>query len=109
MGNVFKINPRVVYEAGDDYVAKDEELKKIQLNLRKIYNNIDNAWQGTGGHNFKTSFYKHIENLNEQIDYLEEMGDILKKNALEHDDIDNEFATKMERSGADELIKNGKY
>ena len=102
MGNIFRINCKRVYENGVYYNNNCEKIINIQKELKNIYDGIDNNWEGVDKHNFLVSFNKHIEDINTLINFLTVNSDLLKKNALEHSEIDNVFAAKMERSDINE-------
>ncbi len=102
MGNRLRINCKRVYETGVDYTNISEEITKIQEDLKKCHEEIENNWSGVDSHNFLVSFDKHITDLTQINKFLNFNADILKKNALEHSTIDNNFATKMERSELDD-------
>ena len=102
MSNRIRINCKKVYDNGQEYMDASEAIAGIQNDLKTIKDEIESIWSGVDDHNFKVSFGSHIEDLNPVIDFLKADGDLLKKNALQHSGIDNEFATKMERSDVDE-------
>ena len=99
MGRKIKINCKRVYETGLKYAQQAELIRKEQSNLNSIAGGINAAWNGEDGNNFLISFNKHIESLNNVIDFLNTESSILKANALEHSNIDIEFTNKMKRSG----------
>ena len=102
MGSRLRINCKKVYETGVDYTNISEEIIKIQGNLKNSYQAIENNWSGVDSHNFLVSLDKHINDLEQIYSFLNYNGELLKKNALEHGTIDNNFATKMERSDLDD-------
>lgn len=103
MGNRIRINCRKVYDNGVYYQDRSEEIINIQQELNNISSEIESIWGGADGHNFLVSFNTHINNLDQIINFLHDNGSLLKKNALNHNGIDNNFAAKMERSDIDEL------
>jgi uncharacterized protein YukE len=102
MSNRIRINCKKVYDNGQEYMNASDTIAGIQNDLKTIKDEIESIWVGVDDHNFKVSFGSHIEDLNPVIDFLKVDGDLLKTNALQHSGIDNEFATKMERSDVDE-------
>lgn len=102
MGNRIKINCRRVYDNGVYYENKSEELITIQKELDKISSEIGEIWGGVDAHNFRVSLNNHIEDLDQDVNFLAANGNLLKKNSLIHGGIDNTFATKMERSDINE-------
>ena len=102
MGNRIRINCRKVFDNGVYYEKTGEEIESIQKDLENIYETLDKEWSGVDDHNFLVSFNRHINDMNQMIGFLATNGDLLKKNALEHNGIDNNFAVKMERSDMNE-------
>ena len=98
MSNGIEINCKKVYDSGKEYVDYCEEIINIQKDLDKISNNISEIWNGVDDNNFIVSFNKHIKDLDLIINFLGSNGTILKNTALEHGNIDDNFATQMERS-----------
>lgn len=101
MGNRIRINCKKVYDNGVYYEKNSEDIESIQKELKDIYTTLEKEWEGVDDHNFLVSFGRHIDDINNMIGFLEVNGDLLKKNALEHSGIDNNFAVKMERSDMD--------
>ncbi len=102
MGRRIKINCRKVYDNGEEYQTVSDEIVEIQKRLDKISNDISSIWTGAAGNNFIVSFNRHIKNFDAVVNFLGDNGQLLKKNALEHGNIDGDFAQKVERSELDE-------
>ena len=102
MRNRIKINCKKVYDNGNLYEKSREEIISIQKNLNAISEEIRKIWGGADGNNFAVSLNKHIKNFDAVVNFLGFNGDLLKKNALTHNNIDNTFITKVERSELDE-------
>lgn len=101
MKNILKINCQRVFDSGNLYVRKDEELVDLQNKLKNISKEIENAWEGPDSHNFVVSLNHHIENINLIIDFLSNNGDIMKQCAQRHNLIDDDMADGLERSDID--------
>ncbi len=91
------INCRKVYEVGSLYKNKSDEINIIENNLKKISDNIKSAWSGADSHNFIESFEAHIYELENLKNYLEGNSKLLKNNALEHNQSNNKYASRLER------------
>lgn len=102
MVNRIRINCKKVYDNGMFYLDNCEKLSAIQKELNDVSDKIDEIWGGIDNNNFLVSFKKHIKDLDQVINFLEDNGDLLKKNALAHSGIDNNFTIDMERSDIDE-------
>lgn len=102
MGRGIKINCKRVYETGLNYNKEAEMVKQEQDKLNNISSEINNAWTGGDSHNFLVSFNEHIEALDEIIEFLDNNANILKRNALEHSNIDTNFTNDMKRSEIDD-------
>ena len=102
MSDRIKINCKKVYDSGMDYISASEEITNIQKRLDKISNEVYDILGGAPGNNFIKSFNEHIKDFDAVINFLGDNGTLLKKNALEHGNIDGIFVTQMERSELDE-------
>ena len=98
MDRVIKINCKHVYESGLEYEDKAKEIENILKTLVKAGEDIKNIWPSDDGNNFLVSYNKHILDLNDIIEFLDDEAYILKGCALEHSNIDNNFSDKMKRS-----------
>ena len=92
------INCKKVYDSGKEYANYCDEIIDIQKKLDEVSVNIDEIWDGIDENNFLVSFNKHVKDLDLIINFLGSNGILLKNNALKHGNIDDEFATQMERS-----------
>ena len=102
MGDRIKINCKKVYDSGMNYINVSEEIVNIQKRLDGISEKVHDILGGAPGNNFIVSFNKHIKDFDAVINFLGDNGTLLKRNALEHGNIDGIFATQMERSELDE-------
>ena len=102
MINRIKINCRKVYDNGELYLNTCDDGVNILKRLDNISTDISKIWGGADGNNFVVSLNKHIKELDKVINFLGFNGDLLKRSALEHSGVDNDFATKVERSELDE-------
>lgn len=102
MADKIRINCSKVYEGGTYYSNTSNEILEIQKRLDKISDEISGILGGAAGNNFIVSLNSHIKSFDSIINFLGDNGQLLKKNALEHGNIDNIFATQMERSELDE-------
>lgn len=91
------INCRNVYEAGLKYNEKAEEVKEIEKNMTFISNKIELIWQGIDSHNFIESFNAHIYDLKNIESFLSNSGNVMKSVAIEHNEANDVFASKLER------------
>ena len=91
------INCKKVYEVGSLYKNKKEEIDMIENNLKSISDNIKEAWTGADSHNFTESFGAHIYELENLKNYLDGNSEILKNNALEHNQSNKAYASRLER------------
>ncbi len=102
MATGIKINCRKVYETGLEYENDAEVIRKKAEKLQEISSSIDEVWTGMDSNNFQVSFNEHIKSLDNLINFLEENQEVLKKSALNHNIVDNNFKNKMKRSEIDE-------
>lgn len=102
MGNRIMINSKKVYDNGRKYQEFSNEVINIQKELDTISSDISTIWEGADANNFIVSFNKHIKNFDAIVNFLGFNGNLLKKNALSHSNIDDIFATQMERNDQDE-------
>jgi hypothetical protein len=102
MGRVIEINCRKVYDSGKEYQNYCEEIIDIQKYLDEVSSNINEIWGGVDNDNFLVSFNNHVKDLDLIINFLGSNGQLLQNNALEHGNIDNSFATEMEKSGLED-------
>lgn len=98
MARNIKINCRRVYTVGSFYQQYAGEFKNIQEKMKNISYAIASAWQGQDSNNFIIKFNNHIEYLNNLIDFLNDKSEVLKQNALDHNNADKEFLSRMKRS-----------
>ena len=108
MSRVIEINCKKVYESGKEYSSYCEEIIEIQKYLDGVSSNINEIWNGVDDSNFIVSFNNHIKDLDLIINFLGSNGNILQNTALGHGNIDDGFATQMEKSGLedDNELKN---
>ena len=102
MANKILINCRKVYETGEKYLESSSKISECQEDFNRTKSKISYIWKGGDGYNFAVSFGNHIEELTKYIEFLEFEGELLKKNALDHNTSDVNFSTKMKRSDDDE-------
>lgn len=102
MSKGIEINCKRVFDSGKEYINYCDEIIDIQKYLDKVASDINKMWNGVDDNNFLVSFTQHIKDLDLIINFLGSNGTLLKNTALEHGDIDDGFATKMERSDEDE-------
>lgn len=102
MGYRIKINCKKVYDNGTFYKQMSDDIIETQKRLDTISNEIYKIWGGAPGNNFIVSFNKHIKDFDAVVNFLRDNGELLRKNAYDHGNIDYEFATKMERSEFDD-------
>lgn len=102
MARNIKINCRRVYNAGSAYLKYANDIKRIQEKMANISNSISEIWNGHDNTNFLIKFGEHITYLNNLIDFLNDKGELLKQNALNHNNADREFLSRMRRSDLNE-------
>ena len=102
LNNRIKINCRKVYDSGEFYEKYSNDIKDIQKELTKLSDEINEIWGGVDGDNFAKSLENHNKEFNAVVNFLDFNGDLLKRSALEHGNIDNVFTEKVERSDLDE-------
>ena len=98
MSRGIKINCRKVYETGLTYHKAAELIKENQNQLSNISSSIGEIWTGGDSNNFQVSFNQHIKALEEIISFMEGKSSVLKGNAMQHNNVDNTFGSKMKRS-----------
>lgn len=102
MARNIKINCKRVYSAGVAYQDFANEVREIQRRMQNISSSISKCWQGVDNNNFTVKFNEHINYLNNLIGFLDEKGNLLKNNALNHENADKEFVNRMKRTDFDE-------
>lgn len=104
MAQGIEINCKKVFDNGKDYIKCSDEVIEIQKDLDNIATEIGNIWANDdiASHNFLVTFNQHIKNLDLIINFLGANGLLLKRNALEHGNIDDNLATQIERSELDD-------
>ena len=97
MGNVIKINCKKVFDTGVIYINDSKKIGEIQDRLDSVCSGISSIWKGVDSSSFQSKFCEFVDGLDSLRDFLDNRGVLLKGNALDHGNVDHEFANNMKR------------
>ena len=92
------INYEKVYNQGERFKEEATELSNIQSNLKKIGNNIKEAWKSDENALLLEQYEKTIEYLDFFINFLDKKGELLTKISGLHEESEKETTNQLERS-----------
>lgn len=97
-----KINCKKVYDTGVAYENNANEIKRMQIRLNNISDNIKLSWHGVDSNNFIARLNSQIVELDKIINFLNNKGALLKSNAINHSTVDSDFLSRIRRSDMNE-------
>ena len=70
MGRVVNVNWVELHQIGDKFLDQANEIHNIELELKELFESVDNAWRGYDADNYKKNCKKLVKNLNIESYYL---------------------------------------
>lgn len=86
MGRQIKVNWTQVYELGKRTSDNVMEFELIRERMLKNVEEIKKCWQGADAENFINNYSRYLENLKEEVLYLNEWSEYFKKSSGRYND-----------------------